>query len=284
MTHTMIVKRALKRIRAELCLRLRCPTKPRGFFDAPELKPDDVFLVSFPRSGNTWVRNIIAHCLYSHDRINSLADLNNLVPDIHRGIPNHDEYSNPRVIKTHRSFAYRHERSNKALYSKNIYLVRHPFNVIRSYYHFQLKLWKRPEQTLERFVDKFTCGAIRTSWQEHVLSWKVMENELEILFIRYEDLERAPVREICKIANFLGVELTPTEGECINLKCSREAMVEMEKKGSFVDEEYLFIRREKDSRAIGDSDLTPEMKDLIWERSKVAMNLFNYGIDEVCGR
>jgi hypothetical protein len=212
--------------------RLLSTLRPRrdGFFDAPELRPEDVMLVSYPRSGNTWVRVIIAYMLYDFERIKSLADINRLVPDIHRGIPRSNNYSNPRVIKTHRSFGFRHERHRLDLYSKNIYVVRHPIDVIRSYFSFQLKLWEVNETSLDRFAIKVTNGAIGPSWQSHVMSWKTMENELDILYVRYEDLVAEPLVEIQRIGSFLGRTLTERECEEINCKSSLENMRKLKKR------------------------------------------------------
>lgn len=238
-------------------------------------------LVSYPRSGNTWVRNIVAHLLYQHDRVRSLKDLDRLVPDIYVGIPDHNHYSNPRVIKTHRAFSLRHECSNKSLYRRNIYLVRHPFDVIRSLYHFQLHLWEESaiyEPSFERFVYKLVSGSYDGSWQENVLSWKAMEGELEILFVRYEDLERDFRGQLIRLADFLGKTVSRQESEAIHGKCSLAAMRKMQRIGSLVRQDYPFVREDGARRQL-QKDLTPKMKALIVERSRVAMELFEYRSD-----
>ncbi|MBO1350076.1 MAG: sulfotransferase domain-containing protein [Hormoscilla sp. GUM202] len=161
--------------------------------NVPKLKTDDVFLVSYPRSGNTWVKTIVAHILYPHDRIYSLNNLNRLVPEINMyesGIDSDNEYSNPRVIKTHSSFPFRQGRQNSALYSQVIYIVRHPFDVIRSFHHYNS--YGNPKLTIEETVCSVTMGhnqwGLWGSWQDHVLSWKVAEKNSQMLFIRYEDM------------------------------------------------------------------------------------------------
>lgn len=37
-----------------------------------DLNPSDVFLVSYPRSGNTWARAIIANILYPNESLDAL--------------------------------------------------------------------------------------------------------------------------------------------------------------------------------------------------------------------
>ena len=246
---------------------------PRG----PSLQKNDVVLVSYPRSGNTWVRAILAYLFYPEDRIRSLQSLNRLVPDIYFGIPRMVRYCQPRVIKTHQPFGFRHESSNNSLYHQNIYVVRHPFAVVSSFFHFQLNFWKYPETSLERFVQKFVNGTIEgnSSWQEHVLSWKAVEDERKILFLRYEDLLENQGREIGRIADFLGQN---TSAERINMICkktSRTSMIKLQKKGPLVEKGYDLVRK-AGSTWPSENELTQTTKDIIWHRSKIAMELFGY--------
>ena len=207
--------------------------------NVPKLKTDDVFLVSYPRSGNTWVKNIVAHILYPHERIYSLNYLARLVPEIHE-IDSDNEYSNPRVIKTHRSFPFR--------------------------------------QTIDQTVCRVTMGGNKLgSWQDHVLSWKVAEKNAQMLLIRYEDMSKKTTDYIREIAKFLGVTLTVEEAEVIREKSSIKAMIEMEKRGTRRPG-LEFVRRQEHRRILK-QDLTPEIKDFITEQCGYAMSLFDYSTD-----
>lgn len=246
-----------------------------NFLESPELKADDIMLVSYPKSGNTWVRMIIAFLLYDSNRIKSLADLDHLVPDIYKGIPRNKHYSNPRVIKTHQPFGFRHELLQKNFYTKNIYIVRHPLDVIRSYFDFQYNLWgENRETSIDIFALKIVNGVIGGSWQENVLSWKAMEEDLEILFIRYEDLVANPITEIQIISGFLGKSITLVEAEEINQMSSLINMRKFEKKKSIVDEHYSFVRK-GDKRHLR-SDMSQKTKEIVCDMSKFGMNLFGY--------
>ena len=82
--------------------------RPRSsYVEAPELNPQDVFLVSYPRSGNTWVRFIAANILSPGFYLRfSIKDLNKVVPDIYSGIPAFSRIPEPRLIKTHQPYAF----------------------------------------------------------------------------------------------------------------------------------------------------------------------------------
>ena len=101
----------------------------------PYLKvfPDDVFIVSYPRSGNTWVRFLIGSMVYQAD-----VDFNNLVtiiPDIYRCTNRFlESLERPRYLKSHEPYDGR--------YPKVIYLVRDPRDVAISYYYWLLKFRK----------------------------------------------------------------------------------------------------------------------------------------------
>jgi estrone sulfotransferase len=244
----------------------------------PRLNRDDVMLVSYPRSGNTWMRMIVAHILYPHERINSLKDLKALVPDIYTSFAKNIKYSTPRVIKTHQPYSFRHEPKNPELYRRNIYVVRHPYDVITSYYDFQLRLWRNTssfETSMDRFVEKVVHGAYAASWQEHVLSWYCMRNELEILFVKYEDLRSQTGEQIAWIGEFLGRQLSADEIERICERTSLESMRSMEQNGSLIDRDYAFVRKEDEQRKTG-VELSPELKELIAKHSNIAMDLFEY--------
>jgi hypothetical protein len=40
---------------------------PRGFTPIPEFLPEDIFIVGYPRSGNTWFENLVLSAVYGVD-------------------------------------------------------------------------------------------------------------------------------------------------------------------------------------------------------------------------
>lgn len=168
--------------------------------------PDDTFVVSFPRSGNTWTRFLVCNLL-DPDHPVSFAEIENRIPEIYF-VPDHvlRRCARPRVIKSHECFDPR--------YPRVIYIVRDPRDVLISNYEFQLKKGAISDAcTLEQFSLHFMRSAVQPkfgSWRDHVLSWTgTRQGDDNFLLLRYEDMLANTQQEATKIASFLGVDSSP---------------------------------------------------------------------------
>ena len=167
--------------------------------------PDDTFLVSYPRSGNTWTRFLIANLLYSDESI-SFANIEEKIPDptvvTRRQLA---RVPRPRLIKSHEYF--------DARYKRVIYVVRDPRDVVVSYYYFQLKKGFISEgYSMDRYVGCFVSGDVDVygSWGENVASWLATRGSAgDFLMLRYEDMVSHPSGELAKVATFLGIDPLP---------------------------------------------------------------------------
>lgn len=189
--------------------------------------PDDTFIVSYPRSGNTWTRFLIANLVYPGKDVGFL--------NIEKLIPDTSSQSNralkatprPRIIKTHEYFDHR--------YPKVIYIVRDPRDVALSYYDFGRK-YRQIEDgyPLERYVDDFVNGKLISigwgTWGENVASWFYTRGKRkEFLLLRYEDMMKDTQRELARIALFLNINADGARLQAAIERSSADRMRELEK-------------------------------------------------------
>jgi len=163
--------------------------------------PDDIFLVSFPKSGNTWTRFLLANLRYPEQPA-TFANIHRLIPDPEgTAKKDFDEMPRPRIIKSHECFDPR--------YPRVIYIVRDPRDVAVSQYHYHRKLKKLTDDSpIANFVTRFLAGETcpHGSWGQNVVTWlATRQDQSRFLLLRYEDMVADTVRELGKIAKFLGM-------------------------------------------------------------------------------
>jgi Sulfotransferase domain len=189
--------------------------------------PDDVFLVSYPKSGNTWMRFLVGNLANPDDPV-TFANVETRVPSIY-GMPDRElrRVPRPRYIKTHESF--------HPSYQTIIYAVRDPRDVAVSYYHYHLKIRQLPPGfPIDSFIPDFIAENLYARfgpWAEHVMGWLAMApSRKKFLFLKYEDLLKDAENELTKIAAFLGIELSPKRRASIIELSSANRMRGLERK------------------------------------------------------
>jgi Sulfotransferase domain len=190
--------------------------------------PDDTFIVSYPRSGNTWTRFLIANLLHPEIEV-GFANIDSVVPDTaalsSRALK---RTPRPRVLKSHQYFDHR--------YPKVLYIVRDPRDVALSYYQFHRKYgFINDGHPIEQFVADFVAGRLISAdwgtWAENVASWFYTRGSTPgFLLTRYEDLKQDTRRELTRIAGFLGVEAEPELLTKAIERCSAQRMRDLELK------------------------------------------------------
>jgi Sulfotransferase domain len=189
--------------------------------------PDDTFLVSYPRSGNTWTRFLIANLLHPEQQV-TFANIERLIPDTssqsNRALK---RTPRPRFIKTHAYFDHK--------YGKVIYIVRDPRDVALSYYHFQRKYRQiEDDYSLEQYVDDYVSGRLISiswgTWGENVASWiSTRGQSSRFLLLRYEDMIEDSEHELARVARFLELSAEPQLLLRAIERSSADRMREMEK-------------------------------------------------------
>lgn len=167
------------------------------------LHPGDTFLAAYPKSGNTWLKFMVAE-LAGGEEVD-FESTESMVPAIGR----HHEApqllpGGGRIVKTHEPF--------RGDYGRAVYLVRDVRDVIVSYHHYVQ--WRSDRQIdLDAFLDGWVSGRLDGlgPWHEHVTSWlDARQSGVPVFLVRYEDLRAEPREWLGKVAEFL--RLDPGDG------------------------------------------------------------------------
>jgi len=159
----------------------------------------DLYIVEFPKGGITWFSTIIANTCFLEEGINKKAthyNLEQFIGDVHQNkiiSENNTIFPYHRIIKSHDTFNpyYRHV----------IYLVRNPFSVMKSYYHFTINN-NSFNGTFEDFIRNDKYGI--DTWVKHVESWIKPKEVLKFHYLRYEDLIDKPSSTIFNLYKNIG--------------------------------------------------------------------------------
>ena len=235
-----------------------------------------IWIASYPKSGNTWVRSIISSLIYTDDGIFEFSNIKKIEQypqtkffeyftqnynNIHE-IKKHWIASQERInldakikfFKTHHlnckidNFPF----TNKLCTKATIYVVRDPRNVLDSLSnHFSKSIEESKKFLLTpRILSpgkeiELKGGNLITyigSWKEHYRFW-TKDNE-NLLIIKYEDLVKNIYQEIDKIIAFLkrfiDFRVSDIKKENIIKSTSFEALKKIEENGKF--SENVFVR------------------------------------------
>jgi hypothetical protein len=165
-------------------------------------RPDDRFIVSYPKSGNTWMRVMIASLL-EKNRDFDMGNLSRLVPDVYKSTAAEmAALPSPRFIKSHEPL--------RTDYGRVLYIVRDPRDVLVSYFHYRKR--GRDDGQVEdmaAFTERFLAG--RTSfgcWDVHVGGWlQRAAIDRNVTVIRYEDLVADPKKWLRQASTALRLEV-----------------------------------------------------------------------------
>jgi len=232
-----------------------------------------IWIASYPKSGNTWVRSLLSSYLYTDDGIFNfdllkkigqfpekryfeffLKDFTDLKRVSEYWIAAQDRINlfNKRItfFKTHSALcalqknAFTNKNNSKAV----IYIVRDPRNVITSLSHHYSKtqvesfdfMTNRNKiiTTEESETKNFGISSVLGSWSDHYKSWRDI-TYAPFLLIKYEDLINDTTSCMLKMLNFLKLHMDITiDQDKINNSinsCTFETLSAKEKSSGFFE-------------------------------------------------
>ena len=237
-----------------------------------------IWLASYPKSGNTWVRAFLSNYIYGNKKDFNFKLLNNITkfPDIKVLKELNIDYENTNeliknwitmqdyinlnnklnFLKTHNAFCTidGNPFTNSSNTLAAIYIVRDPRDVLVSFSsHFDLDYKKTLEiMKSDHFwetEDKFSNfkSSLFGSWKTNYKSW-VSNKTLDTFVVRYEDLIESPLESFSKIISFIKSKYDISfDEELLNLsikESSFENLSELEKKDGFDEgSKNLFFRK-----------------------------------------
>ncbi|TRY59426.1 hypothetical protein DNTS_001144 [Danionella cerebrum] len=177
-----------------------------------QVKDDDVFAVTYPKSGTTWMQELLPPLLNGGD-LTSVQTVPNWdrVPWLEetRAAALLDKMSSPRAIVSHMPYHFMPATFFKSK-AKVIYIARNPKDVAVSSFHFhKMANFLADPGTFEDFIDGFLFGKnVFGKWTDHVKSWRNPELGDRILYITYEEMLEDLQSVLSRMLTFLGREIS----------------------------------------------------------------------------
>ena len=196
-----------------------------------EVRPTDVFISSYPRSGTTLTQWILY--LLTHDEQPDPAHLTKVSPWFERSLAigelagsDLERFPSPRVFKSHLP---RQWLPDGARY---IYVERDGLDVLVSYFHFY-RAYLGFEGSLDEFHQRFMDGRVKYgSWFEHVAGWRERASDPDVLIVRYEDMLSDRKASIERMVEFLGWE---RDERCVDRAVIESSFDAMKRRESVFD-------------------------------------------------
>jgi hypothetical protein len=215
----------------------------RGFEESLKIRSSDIVIVSFGKSGRTWLRVMLSRFFQIRFSLSprmlidhaNFHQLNSSVPTV---FFTHDNYAKDYLGKDKIRELYGNRRT--------ILLVRDPIDVAVSQY-FQ---WKNRMLPRKKIINNYPFAEEDISILQFVMAseygipkivrfyndWiDTIQNDKNVLVIKYESLRADTAQTLEKILSFMGFHSTPSEiADCVAFG-SVDSMRNLEAQGFFAD-------------------------------------------------
>ncbi|XP_076813617.1 sulfotransferase 1C2-like [Clavelina lepadiformis] len=221
----------------------------------------DVLVASFPKTGTTWMSQIVKHIIYKDNeetlKMAKVLTANNTY--LESGTPLNYEVMEKlpwerKIWGTHNPANLINMNRLMENKCKIIYVMRNPKDQFVSWYNMCMTFPHRKAEAMAKlypsdwndFFQVYINGKQPMSdkegewYPDHILSWYPYRDQENVLFVMYEDLKKNPATEIGKIAKFVGVNRSDTEIDEIVEATSFESM---KRDASNIHNQLSFFRK-----------------------------------------
>jgi hypothetical protein len=190
-------------------------------------RPDDVYIVSYPKSGSTWLRHIVK--LIKNNGIDDGVEIFTAVKWLaadRNELEKCKDIPSPRCYMCHTGYKMTPGCEPEHSPSKYIYVARNPKDVAVSYFH-HMNLFPDLQfnGTWDWFFEQFLTGNVYYGlWFDHVLEWWQHRGASNVLFLKYEDMKKDLPKTIETVSSFMGCKLEPQIVDTIAQQSGFQAM------------------------------------------------------------
>ena len=226
-----------------------------------------IWLASYPKSGNTYLRFLLYNYLYGE--VKESIQVERVMPDLHKALSQKIRFDVEKDInifcKTH--FAYSAQLPYIEHTTGAIYILRNPRDVLLSNLrYFQLTSERAIDES--EFVRTFiqNLGATRWhkmnmgTWPENIASWLNATSKHPTLFIKYEDLRLNTMVTFKSVLEFLKQEIDEKKMKSSIKRCSIESMKALEKSEKSENKPTLFDGTKADMTFIGKGKINQSLE------------------------
>ena len=179
-----------------------------------EARAGDVCYTSYPKSGSSWLANVL-YLLLHEGQAPPGRSLRTCLYWLESSWPypcaraSVEAAPSPRIFKSHMPYPMAVAGGPQNSPCKFVYIARNPKDVAVSYYHFESeKEWSgRYAGPWNHWLDMFLDGRVqRGDWFEHVLGWWRHRELPNLLFLTFEELLSDFDATLERLIDFLGLD------------------------------------------------------------------------------
>ncbi|KAM4693516.1 sulfotransferase 6B1-like [Discoglossus pictus] len=195
-----------------------------------EARADDVFLVTYPKTGSTWTMQLL------NDMVKAAynKDPSAVIPVIEFKFPGKFEKlkqeTSPRVLATHLYY----EDIPKTFFDKKVKMLlvfRNPKDTAVSFFHFYNNNPLLPTySSWDTFFQDFMSGkVVWGSYFDHAVAWNKHIDDEGVFIVTFEEMKQDLEAAVKKISDFFGFSLTKEQVQQIAEKGTFKSMKEKSK-------------------------------------------------------